>query len=627
MKTRAFTLVETILASILAIGLMMASVAVLQNMQTQTADLKVMIDKDMTWIEASQHMSRMVHSASYFALADQIGSSAQYNTLILYNYDKSEKGRYHNDVAGKRLLYSICGIAMPMFNNVNATFAAPTPSTKGRKNGKLIEAVVTYSQPFASMVCLRCAANTPSITWAVMIGGPGTDNSYRFVGLKQTSDLGYIIWGWADDYIPSRPRYLFLIKLGRDGAYKWSAKYCIVNAFPPYNGNDIQEVFNTSGQSEGYLVCVTGMIPATAGEDTYNEILKVDPSGAPITPIWEIAPSWQAWGPWYDSVSALSAIQSFNSKGSYASNNYIFIGTLPLLSRPGWGIVYSIQTGGQFIAGIHLMDKDIPVSSTTGYCIQQTFNAAGNRDGYIIAGVDGDPLNMHICITKLYDSWDCQWSRVIQSGTNSDYAFYVRQIFDASGAPNGYVVGGCTGLVGYYGNGYVLRLDNSGNYRWSLGFPGWGGAVLPPNRRYNSNYFVVSTTVDGCALVGYYNYIYKYADDGTLAWQTTVGSVPATETLVCQQEAVNSSDRSDGYVLAANSTFTGSGINGSSSICIVKTDNNGNCPLDVLNNPTPIPITSSNTYLYNIGVPRWQEGFDSAVYFTPEIINKAPGDP
>ncbi len=81
MNTKAFTLLEAVLAAILAIGLMMASVGVLQNMQRQTADLKATIDKDMTWIEANRHMSRMIHSASYITLADQVGSSVQFSVI------------------------------------------------------------------------------------------------------------------------------------------------------------------------------------------------------------------------------------------------------------------------------------------------------------------------------------------------------------------------------------------------------------------------------------------------------------------------------------------------------------------------------------------------------------------
>ncbi len=523
MKTRAFTLVETILASVLAIGLMMASVAVLQNMQTQTADLKGMIDKDMTWIETSQHMSRMVHSASYFTLADQVGSSAQYNTLILYNYNGIENGRYDNNAAVKYITYT-AGATSATFKDVNATFAAETQSY-AQKDGKSIEAIVTYSQPFASTLRLRCVVNVKSVgppTWALVVGVKDNspvnccsvtevfDASGRGTGYMFGCGLYGGTWLYPTDLYGKYAGWSSFF--GRDAGYENYG-----TGYPLF----IRQTFDNrrGGNPTGFIIAgsvVKAFSPiwfdtfilktgtngafqwaANFGNPNQNNTYicgntahqTFDSSGAPSGYIlgtsYQTAIAGYFYKFYYARLADSGAYQATEGIGVTGGTDYFGSGT-SIVNASGTTTGYFMVGAGGASSSLYCAPLNASGALTGSSAIFpnyhvvqgapqpmvcQTFDSANNPTGFMIASNYDTYPYYYLELLKLRADLTVEWSRLINTNTKGQPLMSIHQTFDkkVNGNPTGYIIGSQT----YYPNRYnfrIIKITTTGAREWTRDF-------------------------------------------------------------------------------------------------------------------------------------------------------------
>jgi prepilin-type N-terminal cleavage/methylation domain-containing protein len=210
MNSKAFTLLEVIIALILASVLTIGSVKVIENMQRETERFRQQVDDDMTWLTANHHLAKNVRASSYLERPDA-------THLTLFNYDESVKGRY--EVAGNELRYYLGASATPKdrFPGTNLAFAFLT-APKGWRNGRAIEVIINYARPFASVLYLRCVADTPLWnTWAKTFGRSGQERAYS---VQCTSDGGYILAGNIEEDAFNSDFYI--IKTSDNGKAVWS---------------------------------------------------------------------------------------------------------------------------------------------------------------------------------------------------------------------------------------------------------------------------------------------------------------------------------------------------------------------------------------------------------------------
>ena len=593
-RDRGFTLVELMTAIVLGAIVVISASAILIWFTKTGVYLKKRIDYDRAWVIANEHLKKHVHASSYVKINTAPNGSL---SLSLYGYYDNLTGTYSNSANG---LY---------FDTDKVTFEGVAASfiQQAATKNKTTEIQVNYTAPFSNTLFLRCDVGMPN-TWAVVIGSSTNDYSFtQAVGdLKQTSDKGYIILGTTDVALPNWPPKACLIKLDNYGNYKWSVKIAGV-AGGNMVGTSVTELLDQTGQCAGYLVTCDNVSP------NYNVLLKFSSLGVLL---WaECTDEWNNGVPIVHSLK--SAMQSFTSRTTYQSDGYVFTGGdqnnayIPLCKINASGM-----WSGGVLEGLQNGNSNPPGQwpSCWARSIQQDFDAAGNP-GYIIAGTDGlwgSSSNQYVCVIRTDSSGGVpptSWARKITgTPTNYNYANYAKQVFDNAGNPNGYIIGGFTGSGANLPlNGYALRLDNSGNSRWSSSFPNGG----------TSENFRITPTADrgfiAGNVVGSNSQITKLNDNNIIVMPTKNLATPASATALCWQETVSLSGAADGYIAIGTSTVSAYAPY-PRSIFVMKTDVSGNCP--EATNPTTVTITPS---VCSVGQPPKNGYIIQATIPTPKV--------
>ena len=165
-----------------------------------------------------------------------------------------------------------------------------------------------------------------------------------------------------------------------------------------------------------------------------------------------------------------------------------------------------------------------------GYYAAQT-----NDGGYITVGrKDNGSLNMDAWLIKTDAAGDTMWTKTY--GANYiDEAYVVKQTSDG-----GYILAGASTAFGWYGEGWLLKTDGSGNVIWSKGFH-----PDPSGENEWDNFYDVTETSDGGFVAlgfgGYQDYywqawILKVDSDGNAVWNKSFGAQYDWERLYSFQE-------------------------------------------------------------------------------------------
>ena len=308
MNTKAFTLIELLLATILGMLVMLGSVGLLENMQRESANFQRRVSEDMNWVEANRHLAQMVRSSSYLNIPDN-------STLELYNYNEHLRGTYANTQTG--ITYTDAATrTVTTFHGVSGAFTPPSPASpgKGWKNGKLVEANVectlNYTDPstapFISALSLSCRTSVQSFTWAhVFNPTSGPTNVREFGSVLPVSDGGYLCAARGS----FGAQYANVAKLDSRGDTIWANRY--------YHGsNPASDVYITLEVPDQYIVAGrTGTIDASNGQYTRENIYLMGLSKDTGNVLWQKA-------------YKLDAVHTMNqpSRILYTGSNLIIVG-------------------------------------------------------------------------------------------------------------------------------------------------------------------------------------------------------------------------------------------------------------------------------------------------------------
>lgn len=226
-------------------------------------------------------------------------------------------------------------------------------------------------------------------------------------------------------------------------------------------------------------------------------------------------------------------------------------------------------------AGSLLWQQNFP--GITANSIQQTTDG-----GYIMAGyayVAGHGTDFWIA--RLNNTGSMVWQRTF-GGSMNDLARCIRQIADG-----GFIVAGQTSssdgdVTGYYGNGdgWVLKLDSSGNLIWQKAFGGSDfDALLSIEQTSDGGYIMGgnAVSIDGDVTNTYNSsaaWVVKLDDTGNISWQKTYGSPLGVEGIfgICITQDGNYAFVSGCYENAGDIT----GVHGAEDIWVVKVSTTGN---------------------------------------------------
>jgi len=504
MKTKAFTLIELMLATILGMLVMIGSVGVIENMQRESQNFQSRITDNMTWVEANQRIAQLVRSSSYIELSNPIAGTdpVQYTTMTLHDYNDAVRGVFNNTPDGITYTNDATGIgnrdANNPFRNINATFADPaTPANpqKGRaSNGKQIETIVNYTvnyeapstMPFTSAISLGCrvaVAGETSDTWAATYYGSSTGygNPIHEPGsiARKTTDGGYIYVDTVENAVAGvYTTYVYVLKITKDGKHEWSYLH--------NRGGTGRDIRQTS--DGGYIIvgehnaCATLTKLYSDGSFNWRKVIM---SGSPLNPsrgscvieadgyvvIAWYAESGKAYnGPAHIIKTDLAGNPVTDGLGNpwdYKVSDLTASGGYPYPEHIGITASYSTDGGavnGYVIAGHNVIklstSKNLIWKTTentylgyTGNDIQQVFNAAGEDNGYVIAGMNGWLMALYRIDKDGNPQWVQQYPHVPYTNGSANS---VKQI------PGGYVLTGESISTSSF-IAYFVKTDTNGN--------------------------------------------------------------------------------------------------------------------------------------------------------------------
>ncbi|MDY6839030.1 MAG: PKD domain-containing protein [Thermodesulfobacteriota bacterium] len=173
------------------------------------------------------------------------------------------------------------------------------------------------------------------------------------------------------------------------------------------------------------------------------------------------------------------------------------------------------------------------------HSIQQTFDAHGNPDAYIVAGETSSfgAGNKDVWVAKLDPSASVIWEKTY-GDTGDETACGVQQTSDG-----GYVVAGHTDSFSH--SIWVLKLHSDGAIVWQKTYGGWletGATCLQETS--DGGYILAGDWDNGARSSDIW--VLKLDSTGTVGWQKTYGTGQADSAVSLRQTS------DDGYILAAN---------------------------------------------------------------------------
>ncbi|MBW2195116.1 MAG: hypothetical protein JRF37_05945, partial [Deltaproteobacteria bacterium] len=225
--------------------------------------------------------------------------------------------------------------------------------------------------------------------------------------------------------------------------------------------------------------------------------------------------SWQKTYGGSDDDHPMSIQQTVDAAGN--PDGYIVAGYTSSFGAGSYDVwVLRLDTGGSVVwENVYGGSQYDTVSS-----IQQVFDENGLPDGYVMAGIT-DSFGVgdyDIWVLKLLSGGTISWQKTY-GGLDDEGADSIRQTFDGGGTPNGYIVAGGA-WADSESFGHVLWLNNDGSLVWQKGFGAWS---------FDTRYLVEQT--DGGFIVAGGDddasqsdiWVAKLDSDGDIAWQNAYG--------------------------------------------------------------------------------------------------------
>lgn len=292
------------------------------------------------------------------------------------------------------------------------------------------------------------------VQWQQTLGGSGVDYG---VCVKQTPDDGFIV---AASTFSWQPFYQFwLIRLNSSGNVVW------------------QKLYGSLADNYAYSVNLTS-------DDGFIVLSTTSSSGAGFNDFWVLK------------LDSAGGIQWQKTYGAAATDEY-----------PSFGIQETLD-GGFILAGVsadvHNGSSDIIVlklNSTGQIQWQNSYGTSTNSEwaatiqqtadgGYILAGQNGSPGTGAYWLLKLDSIGNVDWQKVYQ-GDNFQRLTSMSQTSDG-----GFILSGSDVVVGNYGGGWILKVDDNGEIDPSCPFVADTNVVPVPLSfvEHNSAATVTDTT-------------------------------------------------------------------------------------------------------------------------------------
>ena len=444
------------------------------------------------------------------------------------------------------------------------------------------------------------------VTWSGTADASQWAKTYRLTGsesiftsIDPTSDGGYIVAGgtWVTG---AQYGNLLVLKLDSGGNITWQKTY---GGTAGDSASSIQQT--TDG---GYIVAGATTSFGASGSDIW--LLKLD-SGGNIT-----------WQNKYGIPGDQGAISVEQTPGG----GYIVLSEYAPVYYNTDILVLKLDSGGNIIwqKTYGYTDSDSAASIAATY---KVISGGYVNDGYIVAGTtwlpnEFDYWDYQIWVIKLDESGNVTWSKYYPY-VGFDEAISIRQINDVE-----YVVAGLRTFAGTQDDGWLLKLDLSGNVTWQ-GSIGTKAGTVYGNERPS---YIQNTPDGGLIVVGRTNisgnadiWLVKYDAGMNVTWMKTYGATDFDDATSIQPTA------DGGYIVAGYTSSVGP----VDQNLVLKLDASGEipgCPL--MGTPTIWGITTYITgwsLTPNVSAAPVTVSPTNAIVtntaFTPSEICGAPGVP
>lgn len=397
---------------------------------------------------------------------------------------------------------------------------------------------------FAAVLLLGMAVSASAESnWAKVYGWglniPGGGYWSYANSVSQTSDGGYIVAGTSTSESFHGNGDIWIVKVDRDGHF--GPLY--PNTWQKHYGSDagqgearsVHEVFTVDGDPDGYVV---------AGVFSSNfHILRLEGDGSV---------RWQkSYGTAYSTYIGLKP----TSDGGF----------ICFTNSQGWRI-FKVASNGDLTWYKYYAQALVEYV----YSIEETFDADGASAGFIAVGTTYGNINVgELLVLNLHGNGDVNWSKSF-GGDYKGFANSVKQVFNADGNPDGFIVAGQTQSFGQ-GNldALIIRFNNDGTQML------WQKTVGTVYKDYPSA--ILQTSDGGFAMAGVLGnggWLLKMDADGNLGedysgtWQKSYWGVNTEYFLGANQT------NDDGFVLVGGSnSWSGYHVG---ALFVVKTDATGN---------------------------------------------------
>jgi hypothetical protein len=371
-------------------------------------------------------------------------------------------------------------------------------------------------------IILDSLSAQPNIEWQKCYGGSQYDAASN---IQQTNDGGYIVTGLTQSYNGDVSGNhgvvdVWALKLSSDGSVEWQKA---LGGSSVEVGTCVLQTLDGGYILSGFSISNDGDVAGNHGESDFW-LVKLNSSG-------EI--QWQ---------KALGGSKEEEAQCIRQTNDggYIVVG-------------YSNSNDGDVTGNHGYSDYWVVKLNESGEIEwQKSLGGTGNDEaysvqltkdgGYIVAGstfsnngdVSGNHGNVDYWVVKLDSEGEIEWQKAF-GGSGADYGGMVCQTSDG-----GYIVAGTTGSIdgqvsgAYgYGDGWVIKLDQTGTLQWQkvLGGSDQDGASSIFQTSDGGLVLSLSTTSnDGDVLNndgGADIWVVKLSGIGNILWQKTLGGSQA----------------------------------------------------------------------------------------------------
>ena len=390
--------------------------------------------------------------------------------------------------------------------------------------------------------------------WALTFGGNNMDSGYS---VHQTADGGFIVAGTTRSFGAGYAD-IWVIKLRGNGTIDWQKTYGSIGS---EEARSIEQTDDNGdgNQDDGYIVA--GYTTSFGAGDMDVWILKLNSDGS------------VAWQKTYGGAGpdeATTIQQTFDNEGN--GDGFIVAGSTRNLGNffeDCW-IIKLHADGSKDWENTYGFDGSDKVNS-----IQQTFDATGKSDGYVVAAWSYSirPAKADSWIFRLNLDGTIVWQnkfRTTETSYAHDLTYSIQQTFDADDNPSGFIAAGYTKQSGS-NDFWIIKLNADGAKGWEKTY---GGTIAANDTAYSIQQtqdggYIVAGNTESFGTGSSDFWILKLNPDGSIGWEKTYGGT-SSETAYCIQQT-----KDGGFIVAGQTDSYGEE---NFDYWILKLDTNGEIP-------------------------------------------------